>query len=111
MNERHFKDIKGMTVIGTGGRVFGELQDVVIDGGGLRITGLVLRVRSPLVEELGLTRPLWRRARVVVPAEYVSSLGDVVMLNLSVDDYARQLVGAAPEVEPPSAEGLSETDT
>lgn len=63
--------LRGLKVIGAGGRIFGEIEDLEVDVGSWHVENLVLRVRGSVVRDLGIPRPRWRRAHVSVPARHV----------------------------------------
>lgn len=89
--QESFRRIKGRVVLGAGGRVFGDLEDVIIDWRQWRVLRVVVRIDSGAVEALGLRRPYWRRARLSIPVDQVSSADDEVILRTTLDEFAALL--------------------
>lgn len=95
MNRRFLEGMRGLTVIGSGGRLLGELVDLEIDDTTLQVVGLILKVESAAVEGLGLTKPFWSRAYVMIPAGYVGAVTDVILLKASLDQIGEQIKAAS----------------
>lgn len=94
MVKRAYGELRGMKVIGAGGRIVGEVDDIELDVTTWRMASLVVRVQSDALAELGLAKPFWSHARLKVPVLQVSGATDVVILHSSVADLA-ELVAAA----------------
>jgi len=97
MAKRFLEQIKGAEVVGSGGIVFGNVADLELSG--TNLSGLIIAVRKSHVVELGLTKPFWSQAIVVIPVESVKSIADVVVLSMSLEEFAKKLS----KVKPPAA--------
>lgn len=98
MTKRFHGELRKMTVVGASGRVFGDVDDVVIDETTWQATRLIVRVSSDAVADLGLEKPFWKRARLQIPTHQVVGASDVMVLRSTLEEIA-QLVAMA-EAEP-----------
>lgn len=94
MPKRFHDELRKMNVVGSSGRVFGDIDDVEIDETTWRATQLIVRVSSEAIADLGLEKPLWKRARLAIPIHQVAGTSDVVVLRSTLDEIA-QLVAIA----------------
>jgi sporulation protein YlmC with PRC-barrel domain len=94
-----FKDLVGKSVAGSNGRIMGILADFGVDTETWRVASLQLKVDSKAVTDLGLSKPLWRSARVEVPSELIRAAKDIVILKVSLEEFAERLKSAVPEAE------------
>ena len=102
MTQRFLEQVRGMKVVGAGGHVFGEVVDLEL-AGPTTVSGFVIRVRSSNLVKLGMKKPFWSRARLVIPAKLVRAMDDVVVLRASLDQFALQMKAAEPEQAAPEA--------
>ena len=96
----HVEELRGLKVVGSGGRILGEIEDLEVDSETWHVENLFLRVRGSIVSDLGLPRPRWKRAHVSLPARHVSGVQDVVVLDVTVEEFAQELRKARPADEP-----------
>jgi len=89
MPKRFLEDVKGKEVVGLRGKIFGEVADLELTG--TKISGFVIQVRKSHVVDLGLDKPFWSRVKVTIPARYVKAINEVVVLSISLKDFALQL--------------------
>lgn len=94
-----FKQFEKRPVFGAGGRLFGDLDDLLIDDKTWRIVSLVVRLESDAVEALGLEKPFWRRARLSLPADIAHEENGVLVLELTLDEFSELLDGDAIEAD------------
>ncbi|MCW8131492.1 MAG: PRC-barrel domain-containing protein [Planctomycetota bacterium] len=87
-------EVAGRKVIGLKGHVFGEVSDLFLTGG--KVTSLEIQVASENVATLGLKKPFWRKAKVVIPWKFVRGISDTVTLKISLDDFGKFLAKASP---------------
>lgn len=99
MAKRFLGQVRGMQVVGAGGHVFGEIVDLEL-ADLTTVSGIVIRVRSANLAKLGIKKPFWSRAKLVIPAKSVRAMDDVVILRISLDEFARQLKTAEAEKKP-----------
>jgi sporulation protein YlmC with PRC-barrel domain len=100
------QELRGLKVIGSGGRILGEVKDLEVDVDSWRVENLVLRVHGSIASDLGLPRPRWKRAHLAVPARHIKAGRDVVLLDVTVEAFAEELRAARPADEP----GVVESD-
>lgn len=86
-----------MAVVGAGGRVFGTVSELEIDTDTLRISSLTVRVNSEAVASLGIDKPFWSHAVLVVHASDVQAITDVVILRLTIEEFSARLGSATAE--------------
>jgi sporulation protein YlmC with PRC-barrel domain len=96
MAKRFLEQVRGMQVVGAGGHVFGEVVDLELEGV-TTLSGIVIRVKSSNLAKLGIRKPFWSRARLVIPAKSVRAMDEVVILRTSLEQFAEQLKAAEEE--------------
>ena len=97
MTQRKCRDLIGKPVVGSNGRLFGSIADFDIDTDHWKVASIMLKVDSRAVTDLGLSKPLWRSAHVEVPASLIGAAQDVVLLKVSLEEFAEKLKAAVPE--------------
>lgn len=83
--------LRKMSVVGAGGRIFGTVNELEIETAGLRVVSLVVRVSSDAIAALGIEKPFWTHANLVVDAKDVQGVTDVVVLRLTIEEFAQRL--------------------
>ena len=91
------RDLVGKSVVGSNARLFGIIADLGIDTDLWKVASIMLKVDSKAVTDLGLSKPLWRSARVEVPASLIGAAQDVVILKVSMEEFAEKLKAAVPD--------------
>lgn len=86
-------EVKGRTVIDASGTSIGELEALYLDSdsiasGGLRVSGVRVKLHSDVADAIGVTRGTFRAGSLDVPAEALRALGDAVLLNVTVGTLA-----------------------
>jgi sporulation protein YlmC with PRC-barrel domain len=89
MVKRFLEQIKGAEVVGSGGLVFGNVADLELSQ--TNLSGLIVAVKNSHVVELGLTKPFWSAALVVIPVEFIKSIADVAVLSMTLEEFAKKL--------------------
>ncbi len=91
-------------MIGADGRAIGEVVGILLDSDGWQISALQVRLRKGVGEHLGMKSKMFSSAEIEIPRQALQSVGDAVVLSISVDSL-RELAGAhaAPEAEPAPA--------
>lgn len=84
-----FSDLRKRVVVGAHGKPFGELDDLVVERDGWKILSLAL----------GLQKPFWRRARIAIPALHLREENDVIVLDMSRDQFAELMDGDTIEID------------
>lgn len=90
------EELRAMAVVGAGGRVFGTVDELELDTQTLRLSSLIVKVNSAAVTALGIDKPFWSSAKLVVQATDIHAITDVVVLRLTIEDFASRLGSAAP---------------
>ena len=80
-----------MAVVGAGGRVFGHVEELELETDTLRVESLHVQVTAAAVSDLGIKKPFWSHATLVVPARYIQAITDVVVLRLTIEEFAERL--------------------
>ncbi len=83
-----------MTVVGAGGRVFGKVDEFEIATETLRIATLTVRIASDAVTALGIDKPFWTHAVLAIQIEDIQAVTDVVILRLTIEQFAARLGSA-----------------
>lgn len=94
-----FKQFEKRSVLGAGGRLIGDLDDLLIDDKTWTIVSLVVRLESQAIEALGVEKPFWRRARLSLPAGIAHEENGVLVLDLTLDEFSELLAGDAIEAD------------
>ncbi len=97
MQRRFTEDLLGLRVVGAAARTIGEVTDLVIDDTTLTLTGLVIAAEARAVEDLGLSRPFWGKARFVVPVACINRITDYVLLKVTLEEIGILVSSAVPE--------------
>jgi sporulation protein YlmC with PRC-barrel domain len=88
---QRFSNMCGKFVIGAGSRELGTLADLELDLATWTTVALVVRVESNAIVTLGLKKPFWSDARVRIPMMHIEELSDIVVLRITLDDFAELL--------------------
>jgi sporulation protein YlmC with PRC-barrel domain len=92
--------LRGRTVIGADGRALGEVAGITIEAGDSErphLETIQIKLRREIEDELGVEHRRLRAATIEVPFASVQSIGDAVVLSISVPTL-RTMVG--PEEQP-----------
>lgn len=95
-------ELKGRTVIDSGGAVVGAVDDVLVDGVSWRVDAFRVRLRREAADQVGVRQRLFREANVIVPIGLVHAAGDAIILNVELGSL-REL-DAARDISPPAHE-------
>lgn len=100
--KRFVSQIRGLQVVGAKGAVFGEVEDLEISI--KKVTALVVCVKASHVKELGLKKPFWSKVQVLIPAKHISAITEVVVLKISLEEFAKHLAELPERIEKSSRE-------
>ncbi len=84
--------LRGRTVIGADGRAIGEVVGLIVDSEGWQLAALQVRLRRAISESIGLKKGVFSGATVDVPRQALQSVGDAVILSISLDSL-REIAG------------------
>lgn len=93
------ENLRGRVVIGADGQVIGEVSSLFLEGDTWRVEALQLKLDRKIADQLGISRGLFHSPLIEIPSRMVQSVGDTLVLSVSVDGL-RQVV-------PSDAEPLS----
>ena len=83
-----FDKLSGMFVICAGGFDLGEINGVEMNTDTWQVTHLHVKLSKPASEDLGFKKR-FRSSTVCVPISLVSSVGDNILLNKTLDELTR----------------------
>jgi sporulation protein YlmC with PRC-barrel domain len=89
-------DLKDRAVIGADGNALGQVAALIVDTGSWAVTGIRVRLRGNVAEQVGVGHGLFRASTIDVPVQRVQSVGDALVLTVSAPGL-RQDQTAAPE--------------
>jgi len=88
-------DITGRTIVGAGGDVIGELANVCVDTESWRVDSVRVTLRKEVADRLGAERSLFQAGSVQIPVSLIQSVGDAVVLSVSVSGLSEALFSDA----------------
>jgi len=83
--------LNGKKIIGTKGKILGEVEGINLDTEKWLVTGLQVGLTNESALEAGFKRPALGQIVVVIPTEIISAVGDFITLKEAVQDL-RDLV-------------------
>lgn len=93
------EDLRGRTVIGADGRAVGEISALIVDSEAWRVVAARVALRKDVADELGASRTLFHAGTIEIPARFIQSAGDAIVLSVAV--------GGLQEMQPGESEGAS----
>ena len=78
-------------VVTEGGNILGSVKDWEFDPDTWKLTGVVVKVRRDMLEELGLKKPLIGTQEIVVATAHISGIANRVVLNKKLDQFAKHV--------------------
>ncbi|MBA3538432.1 MAG: PRC-barrel domain-containing protein [Deltaproteobacteria bacterium] len=85
------ESLRGRTVIGSDGRLIGDITQLVIDDITWRIEAINVKLRKDVATHIGAGWSVFHAATVEIPTSKVQSVGDAVILAMTVDDLRQVL--------------------
>ncbi len=95
------ESVRGKTVIGADGQMVGEISTLFLSSEGWSIESLQVKLRPEIADRLGASRSIFHAGTVEIPVGMVQSVGDAVVLSVSVDEL-RHVLGGQGEPASPS---------
>lgn len=91
--------VRGRTVIDATGSSIGEvdslyLESESIDAGGLRVSGIRVKLHSEVADAIGIAHGTFRAGAVDVPAEAIRAVGDAVLLSVAISSLVQHPAAA-----------------
>ena len=94
MNRLQFENIKGLTIVGAGGNVIGEVATLNIDSASWRVVSVQAKLHKDVAERLGAERSLFRAGFIDIPVGLIQAVGDAVVLEVPIDGLQQALSDA-----------------
>ena len=92
--------LHGRVVLSSDGLAVGEIERLFLDPANLRVSSIEVRLRKDAAERIGAHRSLFHSATIEIPAGQVQSIGDAMILSVTLD--ALRLPEAPAEVSAPT---------
>ena len=92
--------LHGRTVITSDGLAIGAVTVLFVDSEAWRVESLQVRLHKEVADRVGAARGMFHAGTVEIPVRMVQSVGDAVVLSVTVDELRGVLPGASPS--PPS---------
>jgi sporulation protein YlmC with PRC-barrel domain len=80
-----------MQVLGTGGKVLGQVQDIQLEPSTWKMPSLYVSVEREVMDHMKMKKPLIGKGRLTLSMVHVNSIKDYVMLNTDHEGLARML--------------------
>jgi sporulation protein YlmC with PRC-barrel domain len=81
-----FGELRQRTVVDAGGRVVGDVDEIVIDTSSWRVKTLRVKLRRAAGAAIGAEQSIFRAGHIEVPSDMVQSVGDAVVLRVDARD-------------------------
>ena len=96
-------NLHGRVVLSADGLAIGEINRMFFHGGQFAIDAIEVKVRKEIAERLGLKHSTFHPAVIEIPAGFVQSVGDAVLLSARLDDLPviRPVEGRGKDVHVP----------
>lgn len=75
-------EFRGLTIVGAGGDVIGELASLCVDTQSWRVDSVRVKLRKEVADRLGAERSLFQAGAIEVPVSMTQSVGDAVVLSV-----------------------------
>lgn len=91
MNRLQFEKIKGLTIVGAGGNVIGEVATLNIDSASWQVVSVQAKLHKDVAERLGAERSLFRAGFIDIPVALIQAVGDAVVLEVPIGGLQQAL--------------------
>jgi len=88
-------NLRGRTVIASDGLAIGEVAALFLDSDAWRVESLQVKLRNDIADRLGADHGMFHSGALEIPVGMVQSVGDAVVLAVSVDELRQVLPGAS----------------
>jgi sporulation protein YlmC with PRC-barrel domain len=79
------ENLRGRTIIAADGQVVGDVTALFLDSEAWRVESLQVQLGKEIADQLGAARSIFHAGTVEIPVRLVQSVGDTVVLSVSVD--------------------------
>ena len=95
------ENLHGRTVISADGRAVGSIKSIFLDATGWRVEAVSVELRKDIADRIGASRSIFHRGLIELPVGLVQSVGDAVVLSVSVDALREARRTTAADAAPP----------
>ena len=95
------ENLYGRTVITADGQAVGSIKSIFLDAGEWRVESISVELRKDVADRIGAARSMFHRGLIELPVTLIQSVGDAVVLNVSVDALREAQRTTTADVAPP----------
>jgi sporulation protein YlmC with PRC-barrel domain len=95
------ENLHGVTVITADGQAIGAVKSVFLDAAEWRVESISVELRKDIADRIGAARGVFHRGLIELPVRLVQSVGDAVVLAVTVDALREAHRTATDDVAPP----------
>jgi sporulation protein YlmC with PRC-barrel domain len=95
-------ELRDRTVIGADGNAIGQVAAMIVDADSWAVKAIRIKLRNNVADQAGVGHSLFRASTVDVPIAHIQSVGDTVVLTVSVDGLRPAKGGAHEQGQPAS---------
>ena len=79
------ESLRGRTVISADGISIGSLVELFISTSDWRVESIRIELQKDIADRIGASRTLLHRGTIELPANFIQSVGDAVVLSIDVE--------------------------
>jgi sporulation protein YlmC with PRC-barrel domain len=87
----HISSFLKMQVVGTGGKVLGQVQDIQLEPSTWKMPSLAISIEREVMDRMKMKKPFMGRGQLTLSTVHVNSIKDYIMLNTDQEGLARLL--------------------
>jgi sporulation protein YlmC with PRC-barrel domain len=95
-------ELRDRTVIGADGNAIGQVAAMIVDADSWAVKALRIKLRNNVADQAGVGHSLFRASTIDVPIDHIQSVGDTVVLTVSVDGLRPGKGGTHDQPQPAS---------
>ena len=88
-------NLRGRVVIAADGLAVGEISALFLDPELWRVESMQIVLRKDIADRLGAERHMFHAGTLEIPVRIIQSVGDAVVLSVSVDELRQVVPGLA----------------
>ena len=93
------ENLRGRTVIAADGQVVGEITALFLESDSWRVESLQAKLGKDIADEIGAERDIFHAGTLEIPVRLIQSVGDTVVLGVSVQGLREVLPSDRAEAE------------
>ena len=78
-------ELRDRTVIGADGNAIGQVAAMIVDADSWAVKAVRIKLRNNVAEQAGVGHSLFRASTIDVRVDHIQSVGDTMVLTVSVD--------------------------